>query len=183
MIIIHNHGGFYCDKNHTVLAFVLALPWLNVLKTRPCFSVKWSISLFGINFLAVHFRLGFSSRTVEFRNDEYICVGCLLSVRGIVGKQNAVFPLYTCVCFPSVSLWLWGFECSQRHAQQVFPWPSYISLPPSLILPKTPCWHALIHSIFCFASLLAARIHGYIICILEIIVIKHVPDRRWIKSR
>ncbi len=134
MIIIHNHGGFYCDKNHknhTVLAFVLALPWLNVLKTRPCFSVKWSISLFGNKLLGSSFPFGF------FITDSWVSSGMtsrfVLVVYSLWGKQNAVFPLYTCVCFPSVSLclrvWLWGFECSQRHAQQVFPWPSYISLP------------------------------------------------------
>lgn len=45
---------------------------------------------------------------------------------------------------------------------------SYIS-PPSFFNPaQNPYWCAQIHSIFCFASLLAAQIHGRIICMLEI---------------
>ncbi len=189
-------------QNNTVLPFVLALPWFNVLKTRPFFSLKQSISQFGNKLLGSPFPFGFFTteslvRPPEFRNDELICVCCLLSVRGIVGKQNAVFPLYTCVCFLA---WVCDRVCDSEgliaHSvtrSRCSP-DLHISLfPPSLILPKTPCWRVLIHSVFCFASLLAAQIHEYIICILEVwrapfthsvIAIKRVPDRRWrIKSR
>lgn len=185
----------------------IVLPWFNVLKTRSFFLSK-SIRLFGKKLLSSPSPFGFFSQhsteslvnPPELCNDELICVCCLFSVRGIVGKQNAVFPFSLVFWFPSTSLDCMfdseGFVLVMAHTvpcSRCSPDLSYIS-PPSFFNPaQNPYWCAQINSIFCFASLLAAQIHWCIICILEIwrlpfmhsvITIKRVPDKRWrIKSR